>query len=138
MKLKQALWKILGFILLGIAYIGVVTPGLPFSPFLVGAAFSFSKGSPTMHAWIYNHKYFGPFLTNWVGKQVFPTKMKYMMLLVMSSSLVALWFTTHNLHAILGSGSFMLLVSCWAWRFPGSIEEYQRRKDAGKRIAWIK
>lgn len=29
MKLKQALWKILGFILLGIAYIGVVTPGLP-------------------------------------------------------------------------------------------------------------
>lgn len=138
MKLKQGLWKILGFILLGIAYIGVVTPGLPFSPFLVGAAYSFSKGSPTMHAWIYNHKYFGPFLTNWVSKQVFPTKMKYMMLLVMSSSLVALWFTTHNIHAIIGSGSFMALVAIWAWRFPGSVEIYEYRINNNKRIGWLK
>lgn len=138
MKLKQGLWKILGFILLGIAYIGVVTPGLPFSPFLVGAAYSFSKGSPTMHAWIYNHKYFGPFLTNWVDKKVFPTNMKYMMLLVMSSSLVALWFTTHNLHAIIGSSGFMILVAIWAWRFPGSVEDYNFRITNNKRIGWFK
>jgi hypothetical protein len=53
--------------------------------------------------------------------------MKYMMLLVMTSSLVALWFTTHNLHAIIGSGSFMALVAIWAWRFPGSVEVYEYR-----------
>jgi hypothetical protein len=24
------------------------------------------------------------------------------------------------------------------WRYPGSEEEYQRRKDAGEKIAWLK
>jgi uncharacterized membrane protein YbaN (DUF454 family) len=136
--MKKTLWKILGFILLGLAYIGVVTPGIPFSPFLVGSAYAFSKGSPRMHTWIYNHKQFGPFLNNWVNMKVFPTKMKYMMLLVMSSSLVAIWFTSHNLHAIFGSGSVMLLVAIWAWRFPGSIDEYIFRTINNKKIGWLK
>ena len=78
-SMKQWLWKIAGFILLGIAYLGVVTPGLPFSPFLVGSAVCFSKSSPTMHAWLYNHKLFGPFLTNWMAKRVFPLRLKYAM-----------------------------------------------------------
>ncbi len=91
-----------------------------------------------MHAWIYNHKYFGPFLTNWTQKRVFPTKMKYMMIAVMASTLVFLFFTTGNLKALAWSGGFMALVAIWAWRYPGSLEEYQRRKDAGEKIAWIK
>ncbi len=136
--MKKWLWKIAGFLLLGIAYLGVITPGLPFSPFLVGAAVCFSKGSPTMHAWIYNHKLFGPFLTNWVDHKVFPTKMKYTMLIVMSSSLLILWLKTYNVKAFLGSGIFMLLVAVWAWRYPGSLEEYEYRKANGKRIGWFK
>ena len=36
---------------------------------------------------LYNHKHFGPFLTNWVEKRIFPQRMKYAMVLVMSSSL---------------------------------------------------
>ena len=137
-RMKNWLWKIAGFILLGIAYLGIILPGLPFSPFLVGAAICFSKGSPVMHSWLYNHKYFGPFLTNWISKKVFPTKMKYIMILVMTSSLLLLWLTTYNIKAVVGSGSFMILVAIWAWRFPGSIEEYNRRINLGKRIGWFK
>lgn len=136
--MKSLFWKVSGFLLLGIAYLGVITPGLPFSPFLVGSAFCFSKGSPAMHKWLYNHKYFGPFLTNWVDKKVFPTKMKLMMVLVMISSLIVLWFTTYNIKAIIGSGSFMMLVAVWAWRFPGTVEEYYRRQSTGKRIGWFR
>ena len=136
--MKNWLWKIVGFMLLGIAYLGVITPGLPFSPFLVGAAYCFSNSSPVMHTWLYNHKYFGPFLTNWISKKVFPTKMKYMMLAVMTSSLIVLWFTTYNIKAIIGCGSFMILVAIWAWRFPGSLEEYKSRVSLGKRIGWLK
>jgi len=32
----------------------------------------------------------------------------------------------------------MVLVVIWGWRYPGSEEEWQYRKDAGKKIAWIK
>jgi len=91
-----------------------------------------------MHDWLYNHKYFGPFLTNWVQKRVFPTKGKYAMVLVMASSLAFLWFTTENIKAVLWSGGFMALVAIWAWKFPGTIEEHKARVKAGKKIGWLK
>ena len=138
MKIKKYLWSGLGFFCLGMAYIGVVVPGIPFSIFLVAAAYCFAKSSPRMHAWIYNHKYFGPFLTNWTQKKVFPTKGKYAMVIVMSSSLAFLWFTTGNIKAVAWSGGFMALVAIWAWRFPGTVEEHAKRTKLGKRIGWFR
>lgn len=128
----------LGFVSLGMAYVGVIVPGIPFSIFLVFAAYCFAKSSPRMHKWLYNHKYFGPFLTNWVEKRVFPTKGKYAMVIVMSSSLAFLWFSTGNINAVAWSGIFMALVAIWAWRFPGSVEEHTKRTKKGHKIGWIK
>ena len=136
--IKKYFWMGLGFLSLGMAYIGVIVPGIPFSIFLVFAAYCFAKSSPRMHKWLYNHKYFGPFLTNWVQKRVFPTKGKYAMVLVMSSSLAFLYFSTGNLKAVAWSGIFMTLVAIWAWRFPGSVEEHTRRTKKGYKIGWIK
>ncbi len=136
--MKKFLWKILGFLSLGMAYVGLVTPGIPYSIFVVFAAYCFSKGSERMHAWIYNHKLFGPFLTNWGEKRVFPTKMKFFMLAMMSSSLVIMFFTGVKPVGILSTAVFMALVAVWAWRFPSSVEEYDSRKAQGKKIGWIK
>jgi len=126
-RIKKALWYVTGMLSLGIAYIGFITPGIPFSIFLVFSAYCFSKSSQKMHDWLYNHKHFGPFLTNWVEKRIFPQRMKYAMVLVMSSSIAFLWFTTYNLTAVLWSGVFMALVAIWAWRYPGSEEEWKKR-----------
>ena len=128
----------LGFLSLGMAYVGVVVPGIPFSIFLVFAAYCFAKSSKKWHDWLYNHKYFGPFLTNWTQKKVFPAWAKYMMIAVMSSSLAFLWFSTGNIKAVAWSGGFMALVAIWAWRYPGSVEEQERRVAAGEKIAWLK
>jgi uncharacterized membrane protein YbaN (DUF454 family) len=124
--MKRYLWFTLGMLSLAMAYIGIVTPGIPFSVFLVFSAYCFSKSSKRMHDWLYNHKYFGPFLTNWVEYKVFPLKMKYMMIAVMSSSLAILWFTTYNWKAVIGSGITMAIVAIWAWRYPSTIEEAKR------------
>ena len=134
---KQFLWKVLGFLSLGMAYIGVITPGIPYSCFVVFAAYCFAKGSPKMHAWLYNHKLFGPFLTNWGTKRVFPHKMKYFMLVTMSVSLIIMWFTGVKPIGILSTAVFMALVATWAWRFPGSVAEYDDRIANGKRIGWF-
>ena len=136
-KVKQFAWKVLGFLSLGMAYVGVITPGIPYSCFVVFAAYCFAKGSPKMHAWLYNHKLFGPFLTNWGTKRVFPTKMKYFMLVTMSSSLVIMWFTGVKPIGILSTAVFMALVAVWAWRFPGSVEEHDQRIEEGKKIGWF-
>lgn len=135
--MKNTLWKILGFISLGMAYIGIVTPGIPFSIFIVFAAYCFAKSSPKMHAWIYNHKVFGPFLTNWVNKKIFPQKAKYLMILTMCSSLVIMYFTV-PIKGVLWSAVFMTLVAVWAWRYPSTQEEWQHRIDNGKKIGWLK
>lgn len=137
-SIKKALWFTLGILLLVIAYAGLILPGIPWSTPAVGAAYCFAKSSERFHTWIYNHKLFGPFLRNWAEKRVFPTKMKYMMIATMATTLLILWLTTGNLVALAWSGGFMTLVAIWGWRYPGSLEEHDRRVAEGKRVAWIK
>ena len=60
------------------------------------------------------------------------------MVAVMASSLAFLWFTTENIKAVMWSGGFMALVAIWAWRYPGTVEEQERRVNAGEKIAWLK
>ena len=134
--MKKLFWNVLGFISLGLAYIGVVTPGIPYSPFVVFAAYCFSKGSERMHKWIYNHKLFGPFLTNWGEKRVFPQKMKYFMLAMMSTSLIIMSFTV-PVKGVVYTGIFMVFVAVWAWRYPSSVAEHDLRIQQGKKIGWF-
>lgn len=138
MNLRKALWFIAGMIFLGIAFVGVYLPGLPWSTPAVISAYCFSKSSERMHNYLYNHKLFGPFLTGWAEKRIFPTKLKYLMLVTMTSSLIIMWFTTGNIKAMIWTGGFMVLVAIWGWRYPGSEAIWQARKEAGKRIAWLK
>jgi len=60
------------------------------------------------------------------------------MVLVMSSTLVFTFLATGNIKAVVYSGTFMALVAIWAWRYPGSLTEYNRRVDSKERIAWLK
>ena len=136
--MKKILWFSLGIILLVVAYAGLILPGIPWSTPAVGAAFCFAKSSDRMHRWIYSHYIFGPFLIGWQEKKIFPTKFKFFMLITMSTTLAILWFTTYNINALISSTVFMILVVIWAWRFPGTEAEYERRVKQGKRIAWLK
>lgn len=133
-KIKRAIFFILGCLSLFMAYIGLVTPGIPYSPFIVFSAYCFSKSSKRMENWIYNHPIFGPFLLNWQTKKIFPTKMKYFMVAMMSTSLVIILFTTGNLILLVSVAAVMAVVATWAWRFPGSVAEYEHRKLSGKKV----
>jgi uncharacterized membrane protein YbaN (DUF454 family) len=135
--MKKLFWNCLGFISLGMAYIGVITPGIPYSPFIVFAAYCFSKGNERMHKWLYNHKLFGPFLTNWNNKRVFPQKMKYFMIGMMTLSLALMWGSGVKPIGIISTAVFMALVAIWAWRYPSSVEEHDRRIAEGKKVGWF-
>lgn len=137
-KIKKLFWLGLGFVFLGIAYIGVITPGIPWSTPTVVAAFCFAKGSKRWHDWIMNHRLFGPFLRNWSERRVFPIAGKWAMVATMDVSLIILWFTTYNWKLVAGVGLLMLICAVWAWRYPDSIEEFERRKSEGKKIGWLK
>ena len=96
---KKIFWAACGFILLGIAYLGVILPGLPWSIFVVMSAYCFAKSSERMHNWLYSHRLFGPFLTNWSEKKVFPLKLKYFMIATMTTTVAFTYFATGNTKA---------------------------------------
>lgn len=137
-QIRRALFFALGCICLVFAYIGVITPGIPYSPFVVAAAFCFSRSSERMHRWIMNNKLFGPFLTNWSQYRVFPQKMKYLMIGMMTLSLIIMWSSGVKPIGVISTAVFMLLVAVWAWRYPSSVEEHDLRLAQGRKIGWLK
>ena len=137
-RLKKAIWFTLGLLCLGLAYIGLITPGIPWSTPTVGAAYCFSKSSERFHSYMINHKLFGPVIRNWGEGRVFPTIAKWLMFFSMDGSLIIMWFTTHNIRAIIGMSIFFAMIIAWASRYPGSREEADRRKAAGEKIGWFK
>jgi uncharacterized membrane protein YbaN (DUF454 family) len=137
-KIKKYLWMSAGFLFLGIAYIGVLVPGIPWSTPSLIAAYCFGKSSERFHNYMMNHKLFGPFIKNWKDGRVYPNKVKWIMFICMDASLVIMWFATQNWKAVLGMGVFFALVLLWASRYPGTKEESDRRKAAGEKIGWLK
>ena len=136
-NIKKFLYFALGCVCIAMAWIGVVTPGIPYSPFVVAAAFCFARSSERAHRWIMTHKIFGPFLTNWSEKRVFPQRLKYLMIAMMSLSLVLMTISGVKPIGIVSTGIFMLLVAVWAWRYPSSVEEHDLRVEQGRRIGWF-
>lgn len=64
MKLRS-IWALAGLLALALGVAGVVLPLLPSVPFLLLAAFCFSKSSPRMHAWLVDHPTLGPPIRDW-------------------------------------------------------------------------
>ena len=70
MKIPRFVLIVLGWICVGIAFIGIFTPGIPTTPLLIVALLAFSKSSKKLHTWLINHKRFGPILKNWEDHKV--------------------------------------------------------------------
>ena len=64
-KLARAAWLLLGFTALGLGAAGAILPLLPTTPFLLVAAFAFARSSDRWHAWLMQHKVFGPLIADW-------------------------------------------------------------------------
>ncbi|MBY0369161.1 YbaN family protein [bacterium] len=66
----------LGWLSLALGVIGVFLPVLPTTPFILLAAFLFSKGSPRLHAWLCASPVFGPSITDWQEHGIISPKAK--------------------------------------------------------------
>ena len=137
-QIKKYLWFTAGILFLGVAYIGVIVPGIPWSTPSLIAAYCFSKSSERFHNYMINHKLFGPFIRDWKEGSVFPSKAKWAMFISMDVSLVLFYLATQNWKATLYMGIFFALIILWASRLPGNKEEASRRKEAGEKIGWFK
>lgn len=135
--MRKALWIGLGLFFVGCAYIGILLPGVPTTFFVILAAWAFGKSSEKFNKWLHEHKLFGKYLTNWETKKVYPTRGRYAMVGVMCLSLISMFFTL-PLRIVGYAGFSFLLICIWAFRYPGSVEEYNKRIKEGKKIGWFK
>ena len=60
--MKKYLFIILGLISLGLGLLGIVTPGLPTTPFILLTGVLFAKSSPRLHQKLLDHKITGPYI----------------------------------------------------------------------------
>lgn len=108
-------WLLGGFLFTGLAFIGVALPLVPTTPFLLLAAFCFSRSSKRFNDWLYNHRMFGPLLVNWNRYGAIGPRAKISAIACMIATPVLsyflgakLWVVACQIPVLLGSAIFIL------------------------------
>ena len=70
--------------------IGALLPGMPTTVFLIIALWAFTRSSPRLRAWLYNHPRFGAALQAWDRHRVIPPQAKCLAVSTMTVSLTIL------------------------------------------------
>jgi uncharacterized membrane protein YbaN (DUF454 family) len=118
--MKKTLLQISGHFFLLIGIVGAFLPILPTVPFLLLAAFCYSKSNTKLHSWIINHKYFGPPLIDWEKSGAIGLKAKILATLMIS---LVLFFRIRTLQVPLFLKitvvTILTLVLVFIWSRPG-------------------
>ncbi|ENE2732220.1 YbaN family protein [Stenotrophomonas maltophilia] len=114
---QRVLLRTLAVVSLGLAFVGVVTPGLPTTEFVLLATWAAARSSPRLHAWIVNHRLFGPLLAHWQAGKL-PRRAKWAATASMTlAGVIAALTIPHRLSVLLIIGS-MSCVLVWLWFRP--------------------
>ena len=76
-RLGKHLYILAGWLCLGLGFLGVFLPLLPTTPFILLAAFCFSKGSAALHHWLLAQKSFGPLIRDWNQHGIIRRRVKW-------------------------------------------------------------
>jgi uncharacterized membrane protein YbaN (DUF454 family) len=74
--MPRSLYLVLGWIFVGLGFIGAFLPILPTVPFLIAAAACFSRGSDRAYRWLMELPVYGPALRKWRDERTIPRRAK--------------------------------------------------------------
>jgi len=74
--IKNPILIVLGWICVLLGVIGAALPILPTTPFIILAAYLFSKSSPKFHRWMLGIPLFGKIIRDWENNRVISVKSK--------------------------------------------------------------
>ncbi|MEC9431825.1 MAG: YbaN family protein [Pseudomonadota bacterium] len=110
----KLLWFALGWMSVALGVVGIVLPGLPTVPFLLLAAFAFSRSSERAHRWLVDHARLGPPIRDWQATGSIRRRIKWISTAMMAAAfLVALlagapwWALALQVTALTGAGIFV-------------------------------
>ncbi|ELX8377998.1 DUF454 family protein [Providencia vermicola] len=100
---------LLGWLAVILAFLGVVLPVLPTTPFLLLAAWCFSRSSPRFHHWLLYRSWFGGYIRHWQTYKGLPKGAKpKAMVVILVTFMISIWVVNFWW---LKLGLFILL--CW-------------------------
>ena len=113
-------WNLAGFIALLTGIVGLLLPIMPTVPFLILAAWCWTKGSPRFHRWLIEHHHFGTAIAAWNERRAVPRSGKIAASLMLAISFGALFtlFGSRYFYLTLPSALIALAVMLWVWSLP--------------------
>ena len=121
MKIPRFALIVLGWICVGIAFIGIFTPGIPTTPLLIVALWAFSKSSKKLHTWLINYKRFGPILKNWEDHKVVSKNAKITMVILQIIAVIFFYWSTKSLLYSLILVVVLIFVAKYVLSLPSSV-----------------
>ena len=115
--LVRWLWIAAGWGALALGAIGVVLPLLPTVPFVILAAFCFSKGSKRWERWLLEHRTLGPYVRDWREHHAVPLGAKKLATVMMAGSCIGAYFVAPLQYAWIPTAA-CTAVAIWLWRLP--------------------
>jgi uncharacterized protein len=114
---QRVLWAGAGALALVTGIVGIFIPLLPTAPFVLLAAFCFSRGSERCERWLLEHPRFGPMVRDWRERRAVPLRAKQFATAMMAAGSAWAAFTLASpmawLPALVCTG-----VAVWLWRLP--------------------
>ena len=115
--MKKPVYRILGLCSVGLGVLGAFLPLLPTTPFLILAAYFFSRSHPEWEARLLAHPEVGPAIRAWRDHGAIPRVAKRLAALLLAISAVGGWLTLPEpwryLPITVGA-----LVLAWMWTRP--------------------
>ncbi|MGE3164014.1 MAG: YbaN family protein [Planctomycetota bacterium] len=109
----------LGVLFLAVAGVGIFVPLLPTTPFVILAAFLFSRGSPRLHQWLRSQRHFGAALRRWEDHGVIQLRAKILATVLITLAIAyPMFFTAMSTGIRVGAGVVTALVVAFIWTRP--------------------
>ncbi len=119
--MKKIILLSIGWICVGLGFIGIFVPGLPTTIFLIVALWAFTKSSKKLRVWLLNHKKFGPFLRDWQEHRVVPLIAKILMVILQTCVVIMVHYTFNNLFITIGLIVILVLVASYVLSLPSKV-----------------
>ncbi|PKB13314.1 hypothetical protein B0I00_3352 [Novosphingobium kunmingense] len=106
--------RLAGYTALCFGIVGVFLPILPTVPFLLLAAYFFTRSHPELAERLYAHPSYGPAMIQWRDRRAIPRRAKISALIAMAAGAVFTWFTV-GWPWVLASLAVLAGAGTWIW-----------------------
>ncbi|HMN37651.1 MAG TPA: YbaN family protein [Hyphomicrobium sp.] len=113
--ISNSLWLMIGLSATAAGVAGIVLPLVPTTPFLLLAAYSFARSSPTLHNWLLRHPTLGKPIDDWRRHRAISRESKIVSVAVMAVAFAGSvaagfppWLLALQALVLAGAGAFVL------------------------------